>query len=93
MPAIIEFVTPTEHQKLVEEVAYLRLLVADLLDSLDDEVNTSTALRLTGIKSRTTLIAERNRPETLLRYSSHGRSISYSRASCLAYKRAWRIKQ
>ena len=88
MPASIEFVTPAEHQLLVEEVRELRILIADLLESIDDDVDTKTALRLTGIKSRTTLIVERNRTGSLLHHSKLGRSCVYSRASCLAYKRA-----
>ncbi|MBD2769684.1 hypothetical protein IC235_17475 [Hymenobacter sp. BT664] len=67
------------------------MLVADLLESLDDDVDTKTALKLTGIKSRTTLIAERQRRGTLIRHSKLGRSCMYSRASCLAYKRAHRL--
>lgn len=93
MPALIEFITPLEHQRLVEEVHELRMLVTDLLESLDDDVDTKTALRLTGIKSRTTLMAERSRPGTLLQHSKLGRSCVYSRASCLAYKRAHRLQR
>jgi hypothetical protein len=57
----------------------------------DDEVGTKKALQLTGIKSRTTLIEERDRPGTLLRYSKHGRSTSYSRKSCIDYRLSRRL--
>ena len=90
MPTTIEFITPAEHQRLVEEVAELRTLVLDLLASIDYEVDTKAALKLTGIKSVTTLMAERGRPNTPLKYSKLGRACAYSRASCLAYKRAHR---
>ncbi|WP_125921780.1 hypothetical protein [Hymenobacter lapidarius] len=92
MPAIIEVVTAAEHQKLVDEVASLRTLCTDLLNSLNEDVDTKTALKLTGIKSCTTLINERQRPGTLLQFSKLGRRCVYSRASCLAYKRAHRFR-
>lgn len=88
--AVVEFVTLEEHRSVVQELADLRRLVADFVASIDDDVDTKTALKLTGIKSVTTLMAERDRPGTLLRYSKLGRSCVYSRASCLAYKRAHR---
>lgn len=86
----IEFVTLQEHFVVVRELAELRRLVGDFVASLDDDVDTKTALKLTGIKSPTTLIAERQRPGTPLQHSKLGRSCVYSRASCLAYKRAHR---
>ena len=93
MGASIHFVTPEEHQAVVQEVSELRALVTDLLDSLGDEVDTATALRLTGLHSRSSLIAERTRPGTPLKFCKHGRSVSYSRTSCLAYKRQKTIRR
>ena len=90
MPAI-EFVTPEEHRAVQREVRQLRELVQEFLASVDVEVDTARALRLTGIRSRTTLIAERERPGTPLKYSKHGRSTSYSLVSCLHYKQAMRL--
>ena len=87
----LELVTVEEHLAVVREVRELRDLLADFLDSVDQEIDTARALVLTGIQSRTTLIAERQRPDTLLRYTKHGRSTAYSLASCLAYKRAHRL--
>ena len=91
MAAVLEFVTPEEHQQVVREVRALRELLDDYLQSVDQEVDTDRALQLTGIQSRTTLIAERQRPGTLLKFSKHGRRAAYSLASCLAYKRACRL--
>lgn len=88
--AVVEFVSLEEHLSVKRELADLRRLVADFVASVDDEVDTKAALKLTGIKSVTTLMAERDRPGTLLNYSKLGRSCAYSRASCLAYKRASR---
>ena len=89
--AAIEFVTPEQHLAVVREVRELRELLAEFLASVDLEVDTARALRLTGIKSRTTLIAERQRPGTPLKHSKHGRSTSYSLVSCLNYKQAHRL--
>lgn len=86
--ALVEFVSLEEHLAVKREMADLRRLVSDFVASVDDDVDTKTALKLTGLKSRTTLIAERQRPGTLLTHSKLGRSCAYSRASCLAYKRA-----
>lgn len=60
--------------------------VRELVESVDDHVSTAQALKLTGIKSRTTLIAERDRAGSLLKYTKQGRSAAYSRASCIAHK-------
>ena len=90
MPAI-EFVTPEEHRAVQREVRQLRELVQEFLASVDLEVDTERALHLTGIRSRTTLIAERDRPGTPLKYSKHGRSTSYSLVSCLRYKQGLRL--
>jgi hypothetical protein len=65
--------------------------LAAYVASINDEVTTAEALRLTGIKSRTTLLEERDRPGTLLRYSKHGRSTSYSRKSCVDYRLSRRL--
>jgi hypothetical protein len=86
MPNI--YVTLEEHEALKAEVQQLKVIVTDFLASLDDKVSTKQALQLTNIKSRTTLIIERQRPDTLLTFSYQGRSVLYSRASCLAFRRA-----
>ena len=86
--------------KLRGEVAELRAEVAeerafrrDFLASLDDQVSTKKALQISGIASRTTLIAERQRPGTLLTYTHEGRSVTYGRAGCVAHKRAHQHQQ
>lgn len=83
-----KLIAAAELDALKAEVHELRAIVTDFLDSLDDRVSTKQALQLTGIKSRATLIAARQRPDTLLAYSHQGRSVLYSRASCLAFRRA-----
>jgi hypothetical protein len=92
MPTI-SYVSVEEFEALKAEVKELRIIIADFLASIDDTVSSAKALQLTGIRSLTTLIAERQRPGTLLVYSHHGRSVHYSRASCLAYRRARQRKQ
>jgi len=74
-------------QSLLEERLELILLATD------DEVRTPMALKLTGLKSRTSLIEERDRPGTEIRYSKHGRSVSYSRQSCIDYRQARRLRK
>jgi len=83
LPALVE--------KLALRIEHLESRNAIYEEFADDEVSTKKALELTGIKSRTTLIEERDRPGTLLRYSKHGRSTSYSRKSCIDYKLARRL--
>lgn len=68
------------------EAARDREFMRQFLASIDDQVSTQKALEISGIKSRTTLIAERQRPGSPLTYTSSGRSVSYSRAGCIAYK-------
>jgi len=63
------------------------------VETTDDEVDTATALKLTGIKSRGTLIKERKQPGTLIQWSGHGTRVSYSRKSCIDYKQARRLNQ
>ncbi|GAA4349983.1 hypothetical protein GCM10023185_07180 [Hymenobacter saemangeumensis] len=90
MTTVMPFATPADIADLRREFLALQAFVQEFVSSQDDEVDTKTALKLTGIKSRTTLIMERERPGTLLKHAKHGRSTSYSRASCIAYKRAKR---
>jgi len=87
-----------EIAELRQEVAELRALVKEerafrreYVASFNDEVSTLEALRLTGIGSRTTLIAERQRPGTPLTHTHHGRSVRYGRAGCIAYKLAHQL--
>jgi hypothetical protein len=63
-----------------------RAFMREFLASLDDQVPAKKALEITGIKSRTTLIAERQRPGSPLTYTVTGRSVNYSRAGCIAYR-------
>ncbi|GGG33889.1 hypothetical protein [Hymenobacter glacieicola] len=91
--ATLSFVTPEEFQQLSTRVDELAERLKAYVETTDDEVDTTTALKLTGIKSRTTLIEERKRPGTLLKYSTHGRSVSYSRKSCIDYKQALRLNK
>ncbi len=85
-PESLPFATPSELAAIRRELAELRGFVREMVNSVDDQVSTAQALRLTGLKSRTTLIAERQRPGTLLKYTKQGRSAAYSRASCIAHK-------
>jgi hypothetical protein len=98
MASTLSIVTPEDLQKLEErltrqfEERYERKLAADrafiseFIKSQDDQVKAKKALEITGIKSRTTLIAERQRPGSPLTYTVTGRSVTYSRAGCIAYK-------
>ncbi len=89
--APLPFATPADVRRLERELAAMRLLMQEFMNSLDEEVSTAQALKITGIKSRTTLIAERDRPGTTLKYTKMGRSTAYSRAGCVAYKLAHRM--
>lgn len=84
---------PTQLSELSQRMLHLEQRLTAYVESVNDEVDTHTALKLTGIKSRTTLIEERDRPGTLLSYSKHGRSVSYSRKSCIDYKLDRRLNQ
>jgi hypothetical protein len=88
MQPALPFATPADLARVERELTALRGFVQEFISSQDDEVSTKDALKITGIKSRTTLIAERGRPGSPLKYTSHGRSASYSRAGCVAYKLA-----
>ncbi|MGI4871466.1 MAG: hypothetical protein ACRYFX_09845 [Janthinobacterium lividum] len=84
---------PTDEvTQLRHEMKEIRGFMADFLASLDDQVSTKKALELSGIASRTTLIAERQRPGTLLTHSHNGRTVTYGRAGCIAHKRAHQHK-
>jgi hypothetical protein len=91
--ATLSFITPDELRPVLDRLAVLEQRLAAYIETTNDEVDTKTALQLTGIKSRTTLLDERDRPGTLLRYSKHGRSTSYSRKSCIDYKLSRRLHQ
>ena len=62
------------------EALVVRLVVLD-----DVWVPTAEALRLTGIKSDNTLRAEAERPGAVLKRKKVGRSVAWSRNSCLLY--------
>ena len=91
--ASIAFVTPAELSQVIARLDLVEMRLAVHEEFADDEVRTKKALQLTGIKSRTTLIEERDRPGTLIRYSKHGRSTSYSRKSCIDYRLSRRLPQ
>lgn len=82
----LPFATPADVARLERQLQDVCRFVRELVESVDDQVSTQQALKLTGLKSRTTLIAERKRPGTLLKYTKQGRSTAYSRASCIAHK-------
>ncbi|MDF7810784.1 hypothetical protein [Hymenobacter sp. YC55] len=84
---------PNQYQQLEQRLVLLEQRLTAYVESVNDEVDTHEALKLTGIKSRTTLIEERKRPGTLLQYSKHGKSVSYSRKSCIDYKLDRRLHQ
>lgn len=85
---VSKLIEDVELNALRAEIRELRTIVTDFLNSIDDGVSTKQALQLTGIKSRATLIVARQRPNTLIAYSYQGCSVPYSRASCLAFRRA-----
>lgn len=84
----VPFATPEEVRTVARQLADLRLFVQEFVASIDDTVSTAKALEITGIKSRTTLIAERQRDGSLLTFTQVGKRVSYSRASCVAYRLA-----
>lgn len=84
----LPFATPADVARLERELQQMREFMREFIGSIDDQVTTKKALEITGIKSRTTLIAERDRPKSLLTYTQHGRAVTYSRAGCVAHKLA-----
>ena len=66
----------------------MELFMREFLNSLDDQIGYKEALKISGIKSRTTLVAERRREGSLIKFTHHGRSVAYSRAGCVAYRLA-----
>lgn len=87
-----DFVQRDEVQRMIEAATQPLLQKIELLESLTDEwVETKVALKLTGIKSRTTLALERERPSSLLQYEGIGKAIRYSRASCIAFTESKRL--
>ncbi len=85
--AVQEAVAPLIRQA----VAPLEARLTAYIEAVDDDLPTAQALRLTGIGSRTTLIAERQRPGTLLAWRKEGTRALYSRRSCIDYKLARRL--
>lgn len=85
----LPFATPADLARIERQVAALQAyIVGEFIPTLDKQISAAEALKITGINSRTTLVAERRRPGSLLRYTQHGRSVAYSLAGCVAYKMA-----
>lgn len=84
---------PEQLTTLQREMANMKMVLAAYVESIDDQIDTTTALKITGIKSRDTLTKERDRAGTLIRYCKHGTAVSYSRKSCIDYKLAKQIGQ
>jgi hypothetical protein len=87
----LPFATPEDIAQLRAEREADRAFMREFLASIDDQVDAKKALKITGIKSLTTLIAERQRPGTPLAYVKNGRSVTYSRAGCVAYKLGYQL--
>lgn len=87
----LPFATPEDIAQLRAEREADRAFLREFLASIDDQVDAKRALKITGIKSLTTLIAERQRPGTPLTFTKNGRSVSYSRAGCVAYKLGYQL--
>ena len=85
-----DLITREDLAPVLRRLVQLEALVAAYVEAMDEDVPTATALRLTGIGSRTTLIAERQRPGTLLVHRKEGTRALYSRRSCIAHKLARR---
>ncbi|KUG06906.1 hypothetical protein [Solirubrum puertoriconensis] len=82
---------PAKMHELEQRFAALELQLQAYVEAIDDDVDTATALQLTGINSRTTLVAERDRKGTLLKYRKEGTKCLYSRRSCIDYKLSKRL--
>lgn len=74
-----------------EVVALIEQATQPLLDRIqrleaqtDEWVDTETAVRLTG-RSEDTLLRERRRPGTLIKFGKDGRKNLYQRSSLVAY--------
>ena len=81
-------------QQLQEQAAAIRKLearIAELERNLDEDIKGSAAAaKFVGVSVRT-LEVERERPGTVIVYKKVGRSVSYSRQSLIAYRKAKRI--
>lgn len=87
MPSLDELAAlPGQIAALDQRMQQMEMRLSAYVESVSEEVDTATALKITGIKSRDTLIKERDREGTLIRYCKHGRSASYSRKSCIDYR-------
>ena len=91
-PATLEQLAllPAKLDKCERRLAQMETFMREFVNSLDDQIGYKEALKITGIKSRTTLVAERRRAKSLIVFTQHGRSVSYSRAGCVAYRLAQR---
>ncbi|TPE44963.1 hypothetical protein [Pontibacter mangrovi] len=84
-------VEKTEHDALAREVRELRGELEDLRELLDTDIKGSKAAAAKAGISVRTLELERDRPDTVIEYKKVGRSVSYSLASLIAYRKAKRI--
>ena len=75
---------PARLQLMEQRLAAQEARLGAFIASVDDDVDTRTALRLIGVKSRTTLIELREAGR--ITYRKEGTRAVYSRASCIAYK-------
>ncbi|MCC3159482.1 hypothetical protein LJ737_19730 [Hymenobacter sp. 15J16-1T3B] len=82
---------PAQLYALQQQMQQMQVRLDAYVESIDDDVDTATALKLTGIASRTTLLAERDRPGTKLAYRKEGTKCLYSRRSCIDYKLSKRL--
>ncbi|QCR23771.1 helix-turn-helix domain-containing protein [Pontibacter sp. SGAir0037] len=81
-----------EFYELISKIEMLSKRVEELGELLDEEVTSKEASKITGVSVKT-LEIERNRPGTLIIYSKIGRSVRYSRASLMAYKKSKRMRK
>jgi hypothetical protein len=88
----ISYVTPEEYTTLLQRIDRLEKLLEAYVATQDEWLNTASALRVTGIKSRTTLVqfARASAPgiqeNGRITYAKEGTRALYSRASCIDYR-------
>lgn len=88
MAHVVEY---DQFEKLERRFFQLQDELNDLKELLDEDVKGSkAAAKKAGISVRT-LEVERDRPGTLIIYKKVGRSVSYSLASLIAYRKSKRI--
>jgi hypothetical protein len=90
MPTI-SFVSIEEHEALKREVAALRTLLSVYVHSQEDWLPTASALKVSGIKARSTLVqyARASAPglqePARITYCKQGVKCLYLRSSCIDY--------